>query len=88
MVPRMRPSSAEATTDSFLRPALAGAAATFSGIGLARFAYVPLFPAMVGAGWISGAPHVCCTEAAICRSGTPLVGIMLKGRAADVPELV
>ena len=55
MVPRMRPSSAEATTDSFLRPALAGAAATFSGIGLARFAYVPLFPAMVGAGWISGA---------------------------------
>src|SRR5829696_6199559 len=55
MVRRMRPSSAEATTDSFLRPALAGAAATFSGIGLARFAYVPLFPAMVGAGWISGA---------------------------------
>ncbi|HYY84698.1 MAG TPA: YbfB/YjiJ family MFS transporter, partial [Beijerinckiaceae bacterium] len=51
----MRPGSAEATTDSFLRPALAGAAATFSGIGLARFAYVPLFPAMVGAGWISGA---------------------------------
>lgn len=39
----------------FLRPALAGAAATFSGIGLARFAYVPLFPAMVAAGWTSGA---------------------------------
>ncbi|MBR0645672.1 YbfB/YjiJ family MFS transporter [Plastoroseomonas hellenica] len=38
----------------FLRPALAGAAATCSGIGLARFAYVPLFPAMVAAGWVDG----------------------------------
>lgn len=38
----------------FLRPALAGAAAAFSGIGLARFAYVPLFPAMVAAGWVTG----------------------------------
>ena len=38
-----------------LRPAFAGAAATLSGIGLARFAYVPLFPAMVTAGWVTGA---------------------------------
>ncbi|WP_198377415.1 YbfB/YjiJ family MFS transporter, partial [Neoroseomonas rubea] len=38
-----------------LSPALAGAAATCSGIGLARFAYVPLFPAMVAAGWVDGA---------------------------------
>ena len=30
----------------FLWPALAGAAATCAGNGLARFAYVPLFPAM------------------------------------------
>ena len=37
-----------------LRSAFAGAAATFSGIGLSRFAYVPLFPAMVSAGWITG----------------------------------
>src|SRR5262245_51040030 len=37
-----------------LNPAFAGAAATFSGIGLARFAYVPLFPAMVAAGWVTG----------------------------------
>src|SRR5947199_81032 len=36
-------------------PAFAGAAATLSGIGLARFAYVPLFPAMVAAGWVTGA---------------------------------
>ena len=35
--------------------ALAGAAATSTGIGLARFAYVPLFPAMVTAGWVDGA---------------------------------
>lgn len=39
---------------SFLHPALAGAAATCSGNGLARFAYVPLFPAMVTAGWVDG----------------------------------
>ena len=37
-----------------LGSAYAGAAATFSGIGLSRFAYVPLFPAMVTAGWITG----------------------------------
>lgn len=36
------------------RPALAGAGAVCAGIGLARFAYVPLFPAMVGAGWVDG----------------------------------
>jgi predicted MFS family arabinose efflux permease len=39
----------------FWRPALAGACAPCSGIGLARFAYVPLFPAMVAAGWVDGA---------------------------------
>ncbi|MGE0222221.1 MAG: YbfB/YjiJ family MFS transporter [Acetobacteraceae bacterium] len=37
-----------------LQRALAGAAATGSGNGLARFAYVPLFPAMVQAGWVDG----------------------------------
>lgn len=37
-----------------LKPAFAGASGTFSGLGLARFAYVPLFPAMVSAGWVSG----------------------------------
>ena len=34
--------------------ALRGTAATFMGIGLARFAFVPLFPAMVAAGWVDG----------------------------------
>lgn len=38
----------------FLWPALAGAAATCAGNGLARFAYVPIFPAMVDAGWVDG----------------------------------
>ncbi|MCO6417809.1 YbfB/YjiJ family MFS transporter [Siccirubricoccus sp. KC 17139] len=38
----------------FLATALSGAAATCSGLGLARFAYVPLFPAMVAAGWVDG----------------------------------
>ncbi|MGG5810161.1 YbfB/YjiJ family MFS transporter [Falsiroseomonas sp. CW058] len=37
-----------------LTPAWAGAGAICAGVGLARFAYVPLFPAMVGAGWVDG----------------------------------
>lgn len=38
-----------------LTPAFAGAATTCAGNGLARFAFVPLFPALVAAGWVSGA---------------------------------
>ncbi|MDJ0387601.1 YbfB/YjiJ family MFS transporter [Roseomonas sp. E05] len=34
---------------------LAGAGALCAGVGLARFAYVPLFPALVTAGWVDGA---------------------------------
>lgn len=33
---------------------LAAGAGLLSGIGLARFGYVPLFPAMVAAGWVGG----------------------------------
>lgn len=47
--------AAETTSRTTLRPAFAGAAATLSGVGLSRFAYVPLFPAMVAAGWVTGA---------------------------------
>ena len=36
------------------RQALAGAGAICASIGLGRFAYVPLFPAMVAAGWVGG----------------------------------
>src|SRR3954466_6998334 len=49
----MTPHSVPAS--SSLSPAFAGAAATLSSIGLARFAYVPLFPAMVATSWVSGA---------------------------------
>lgn len=37
-----------------LPAALAGAAALCAVIGLARFGYVPLFPALVAAGWVGG----------------------------------
>jgi predicted MFS family arabinose efflux permease len=37
-----------------LRPALAGAASLCTTIGIARFGYVPLFPALVAAGWVGG----------------------------------
>jgi hypothetical protein len=43
-----------ATRTWSLTPPFAGTAATFSGIGLARFADVPLYPAMVAAGWVTG----------------------------------
>jgi predicted MFS family arabinose efflux permease len=45
---------ADRHAQSVFRNALSGAAATASGNGLARFAYVPLFPAMIGAGWVNG----------------------------------
>ena len=60
-----------------MRLALAGAAATFAGNGLARFAYVPIFPAMVGAGWVDGGRAGLLGAAAL---GGYLVGT-LGGRA-------
>lgn len=36
-----------------VRPMVAGLCATLLGVGLSRFAYAPLLPAMVGAGWLS-----------------------------------
>jgi predicted MFS family arabinose efflux permease len=57
------------------RPALAGAAATCAGIGLARFAFVPLFPALVTAGWVDG------TEAGLLGAGS-LAGYLLGALAA------
>ena len=38
---------------SALAPGFAGWAALFSGLGLARFAFTPLLPAMIEAGWFS-----------------------------------
>ncbi len=40
---------------AFWPTTLAAACAPFCGIGLARFGYVPLFPALVAAGWVDGA---------------------------------
>lgn len=57
------------------RPALAGAAATCAGIGLARFAFVPLFPALVAAGWVDG------TEAGILGAAA-LAGYLAGALAA------
>jgi predicted MFS family arabinose efflux permease len=37
----------------FWRPALSGLCATLVGIGLARFAYTPLIPALIAAGWFT-----------------------------------
>lgn len=48
MTPR-RPSDSPS-----LRPAWAASGAILAGVGLARFAYVPLFPAMVAAAWVDG----------------------------------
>src|SRR5258706_11075993 len=39
----------------FLRPALAGLSANLVTIGLARFAYTPLIPALIGAAWFTPA---------------------------------
>ncbi len=63
----------------FLRPALAGAAATCAGNGLARFAYVPLFPAMVVAGWVDGGGAGLLGAAALAGY---LAGVLGAGRVA------
>lgn len=71
---------------SFLRHALAGGAATASGNGLARFAYVPLFPAMVGQGWVTGAEAGTLGAAALLGY---LIGTLLgrgAGRRLGVPR--
>ncbi len=49
-----RPFHVRGTPAAPLRPAWAGAGAILAGVGLARFAYVPIFPAMVSAGWVDG----------------------------------
>lgn len=43
----------DGSRQAFLRPALAGFCGLFIGIGMGRFGYPPLIPAMVEAGWAS-----------------------------------
>jgi len=59
--------------------ALAGAAATASSNGLARFAYVPLFPAMVQAGWVDGGQAGALGAVALAGY---LIGTLAGGRVA------
>lgn len=68
---------ANGATRRFVLVALAGAAAACAGNGLARFAYVPIFPAMVTAGWVDGGQAGLLGAAAL---GGYLVGT-LGGRA-------
>jgi predicted MFS family arabinose efflux permease len=44
-----------ARTEPFWPVALAGAVANFTGVGIGRFAYTPLVPALVQAGWVTPA---------------------------------
>ncbi len=69
-----------------LRPALAGAAATCSGNGLARFAYVPLFPAMVTAGWVDGGEAGMLGATAILGYLIGILAARRVGRALGVPR--
>jgi predicted MFS family arabinose efflux permease len=46
---------ASGATDPFWPVALAGAVANFTGVGIGRFAYTPLVPALVQAGWVTPA---------------------------------
>lgn len=74
--------------DTFLLHAWAGAAATASGNGLARFAFVPLFPAMIAAGWVNGGEAG--TLGALTLLGS-LIGTLAGRRVAlraDVPALL
>lgn len=64
----------------FLPLALSGAAATCVGIGLARFAFVPLFPALVTAGWVTGAEAGLLGAAALAGYVGGAMGAQALGR--------
>ena len=53
--PRSAPCSTRPKPLVELRPAIAGLCATLVGIGLARFAYTPLLPALIEGGWFGPA---------------------------------
>jgi predicted MFS family arabinose efflux permease len=72
----------------FLRHALAGAAATAAGNGLARFAYVPLFPAMVTAGWVDGGQAGTLGAAALLGYLIGILGGRGMARRLGVPGLL
>lgn len=59
---------------------MSGAAATCVGIGLARFAFVPLFPALVKAGWVTGAEAGLLGAAALAGYVGGAMGAQALGR--------
>ncbi|MGH6948186.1 MAG: YbfB/YjiJ family MFS transporter, partial [Kiloniellales bacterium] len=65
------------------RATFAGLAASLVGIGLARFAYTPLIPALIDAGWFS-APEAVYLGAANL-AGYLAGALLARGMAARVP---
>lgn len=74
--------------DAFLFHAWAGAVATASGNGLARFAYVPLFPAMIAAGWVNGAEAGTLGALTLLGSLIGTLGGRRVARRGHVPALL
>jgi predicted MFS family arabinose efflux permease len=70
----------------FWRPALAAAVATGTGIGLARFAYVPIFPALVAAGWVDGGGAGLLGAANLAGYLAGALGARAVARRAGVPR--
>jgi predicted MFS family arabinose efflux permease len=70
------------------RVALAGLSATLVGIGLARFAYAPLLPALVEAGWFTGgeAAYLGAANLAGYLAGALSAGALVR-RLPTVPVL-
>jgi predicted MFS family arabinose efflux permease len=67
----------------FWRPSLAGMSAVLVGIGLARFAYTPLIPALIAAQWFSPADAVYLGAANL---GGYFLGAVLGRPLAHVPR--
>lgn len=93
-MPTTRSATAAATLPAssaaghWLPPALAGLMATLLGLGLARFAYTPLLPALVQQGWLRADAAAYLGAAALLGY---LIGALLAARAAarwgNVPVL-
>jgi predicted MFS family arabinose efflux permease len=73
---------------SAARATLAGLAATLVGVGLARFAYTPLLPALIGAGWFppASAAYLGAANLAGYLAGA-LLARTLAARGGSVPML-
>ena len=65
----------EDVASSWIVPALAGLAATLLGLGIARFAYTPMLPAMVAQGWLG-------SDGAAYLGAANLLGYLLGALAA------